>query len=92
MYFRPRWKDEGQRHGLWATLEGDEFVAAILSWLVVVAGAFIIILVDTWLGIVLVAVALAVYFALSILHIGSSRRRLADQLADFERRKRGSPG
>jgi hypothetical protein len=89
MYFRPRWKDERQRHGLWSAMFDDaEFLPAILSLLVVVAAAFVIILVDTWLGIALAAVAAALYFVLSFLQIGASRRRVAAQLEAFERQKR----
>lgn len=88
MYFRPRWKDEHRRHGLWAMFDDSELVAAIVSLLVVVAAAFVIILVDTWLGIALAAVAAALYFVLSFLHIGASRRRVAAQLEAFERKKR----
>ena len=89
MYFRPRWKDERQRHGLWAAMFDDaEFLPAVLSLLIVVAAAFVIILVDTWLGIALVAVAAALYFVLSFLLIGASRRRMAAQLEAFERKKR----
>jgi hypothetical protein len=89
MYFRPRWKDERQRHGLWAAMFDDaEFLPAILSLLVVVAAAFVIVLVDTGLGIALVAVAATLYFVLSFLLIGASRRRVAAQLEAFERKKR----
>jgi len=85
MYFRRRSKDEDEQHRI---LRADEFAAAILSWLVFVAAAFVIILVDTWLGIALVAVAAVTYFVVSFLHIDASRHRVAAQLSEFERRKR----
>ena len=89
MYLRPRWKDDRQRHGLWAAMFDDaEFLPAIVSLLIVVAAAFVIILVDTWLGIALVAVAATLYFVMSFLQIGASRRRVAAQLEAFERKKR----
>ena len=63
-------------------------LSAILSLLVVVAATFVIILFDSWLGIALIAVAAVLYFVLSFLQIGASRRREAAQLAAFERKKR----
>jgi membrane protein YdbS with pleckstrin-like domain len=81
--------EEQPSHHPWSVLDTAEVIAAIASWLIAVAAAFVIILVDTWLGIALVALALVAYFAVSILHIGNSRRRVAAQLTDFERRKRG---
>jgi hypothetical protein len=82
--------DELESHHPWSVLDTGEVVAAIASWLVAVAAVFVIILVDTWLGIALGVLALAAYFAVSILHIGSSRKHVAAQLGDFERQKRNS--
>jgi Flp pilus assembly protein TadB len=87
MRFKIRPGEQESRHP-WSVLDTGEVIAATASWLIAVAAAFVIILIDTWLGIALGALALAAYFIVSILHIGSSRRRVADQLSDFERRKR----
>ena len=88
MYFRRHPKDADDERGRWAILDSNEAVAAIVSLFVVVAGTFVIILVDSWLGIGLIAVACVLYFVLSALHIGASRRRVAAQLDDFEQAKR----
>jgi len=76
------------RRGPWSILDADEVVAAIVSLFIVVAGTFVIILVDTWLGVALVALAVVAYFVLSFLHIGASRRRVAQQFNAFDRDRR----
>ena len=77
-----------EKYGPRSILHVDESVAAIVSLFVAVAAAFVIVFVDTWLGIALAAIACALYFVLSALSIGASRRRVQAQIEAFGRKRR----